>query len=201
MKRRVLAAVLAGGSGSRWRQHGGLGHKLLALLNGRAVLSHAVAAPAGVGLDVLVVAGSLSMHTIRDVLDLGGHSAQVIDNPRWDEGQIHSVRAALLWATGHEYDSVCIAPGDQPFIPGVAWANVAQADGGLALAVYGTERQRGAPNRIPVGFIDDLAKTGDFGARQLFTGRVHPVSEVACPGDPERVTADIDTPEDLARWS
>lgn len=182
-----LAVILAAGGGSRFD---GRGHKLLADLRGRPLLRWAVAAPLDAGLPTVVVAGSV------DVTEaVAGLHATVIQNPRWNEGQATSLRVAVGVALAEDHDAIVVGLGDQPFLTPSGWAAVAASPAAIAVATYGG--RRGQPVRLAAEVWDDLPTTGDEGARRLLAGSRHPVVEVACLGDP----ADIDTQEDLRRWS
>lgn len=182
-----LAVVLAAGAGTRFD---GATHKLLAPLRGRPVLRWAVEAAVASGLPTLVVAGAVDV--TDGVADL---HATVIQNPRWNEGQATSLRVAVGVALAEDHDAIVVGLGDQPFLAPAAWAAVASSPTAIAVATYGG--RRGQPVRLAAAVWDDLPTTGDAGARSLLAGSRHAVAEVACPGDP----ADIDTQEDLRRWS
>jgi len=95
------------------------------------------------------------------------------------------------------HDLAVIGLGDQPLVSPAAWRLVAEADAELPIVVatYGGERRN--PVRLSRSVWAELPTEGDAGARVLMAGRPELVSEVACPGEP----ADVDTQEDLARWS
>lgn len=184
-----LAVVLAAGGGSRFA---GSTHKLLAPLRGRPVVAWAVAAPVAAGLPVVVVAGAVDLADVLD--DLGG--VEVIQNRAWPEGQATSLAAAVGVARARGHDSVVVGLGDQPWLTPAAWAAVAATDvGPIAVATY--QGVRGQPVRLGAEVWPDLPVSGDEGARRLLAAGHHVVTEVACDGDP----ADIDTQEDLRRWS
>ena len=182
-----LAVVLAAGAGTRFQ--GGT-HKLLAPLRDRPLLRWAVAAPIEAGLPTAVVAGAVDVADALADLDV-----RVIQNPRWSEGQATSLEVAVGVARAEGHDAIVVGLGDQPFLAPAAWAAVAASPAAIAVATYGG--RRGQPVRLAAEVWGDLPPAGDEGARRLLAGTRHAVAEVACPGDP----ADIDTQEDLRRWS
>lgn len=181
------AVLLAAGAGSRFD---GPGHKLLAPLRGRPVVAWAVEAALGAGLEeTIVVVGAVDL---TDVLPPG---VTVVANPAWAEGQATSLAAAVDVASGR-HDAIVVALGDQPFLEPAAWAAVA-ASGERPIAVATYDGARGHPVRLDASVWPLLGRTGDTGARDLLHGRPDLVREVPCLGQP----ADIDTREDLGRWS
>jgi CTP:molybdopterin cytidylyltransferase MocA len=93
--------------------------------------------------------------------------------------------------------SMIVGLGDQPFIPAETWAAVANApaERRIVVATYGGLRRN--PVRIDAAFWAEIPREGDEGARPLLRSRPELVYELPCQGDP----ADIDTVEDLLRWS
>ncbi len=93
--------------------------------------------------------------------------------------------------------AMVVGLGDQPFIPGQTWAAIANApaEQQIVVATYGGLRRN--PVRIAAQLWDEIPRTGDEGARPLLRSRTELVHELPCNGDP----ADIDTVEDLLRWS
>lgn len=182
-----LAVILAAGGGTRFE---GDTHKLLAPVRGRPVIRWAVGAAIEAGLPTVVVVGAV------DVTDaIADLPAIVIQNPRWTEGQATSLQAAVGVAQAEDHDAIVVGLGDQPFLAPSAWAGVASSPAAIAVATYGG--RRGQPVRLAAEVWPDLPTTGDEGARSLLCGTRHTVVEVACQGDP----TDIDTQEDLRRWS
>ena len=176
----VVAALLAAGRGSRFL---GEKHKLLTEVRGKRIVDwaheHAVAS----GLEVIVVSGAVALGLPNEV-----------HNPSWAEGMATSVQVALAEAGGA--DAVVVGLGDQPGVLPEAWRLVADApDAPITIATY--DGEHGNPVRLRRDIWPLLPTTGDVGARKIARERPTLVTAVACPGDPN----DVDTVEDLDRWS
>jgi CTP:molybdopterin cytidylyltransferase MocA len=185
----MAAVVLAAGGGVRYR---GPTHKLLASFRGRAVVAWAVEHAAAAALDATVV--------VAGAVDLGGvipDGVVVVDNPRWAEGQATSLRTAVEWADDGGFDAIVVGLGDQPLVLAEAWRTVAAGDPThpIVVATYGG--RRGNPVRLDRSIWPQLPADGDEGARVLMRRRPELVGEVPCRGE----AVDIDTEEDLERWS
>jgi molybdenum cofactor cytidylyltransferase len=183
---RVVAVVLAAGGGSRFA---GASHKLLAVVDGRTIVEHAVAAAhKGVG-EVVVVTGAVELP--KQLSEIA--SVRLTANPGWAEGQATSLAAALS-ACDDDVEAVVVGLGDQPGVTAEAWSAVAHSRGAIAIATYDGLRRN--PVRLRRDVWPLLPTTGDEGARVLARLRPDLVEEVPCSGSPD----DIDTLEDLARW-
>ena len=182
------AVVLAAGAGERF---GGEGHKLLAPFRGRPLVAWAVQAALEAGLDeTVVITGAVDLSAILP------EGLTVIENHAWASGQASSLRTAVAWAERMGHDAVVIGLGDQPLVPARAWQAVAaERSRPIATATFAGKRR--PPVRLAREVWDLLPVSGDEGARVLMAARPHLVVEVACAGQP----ADVDTVEDLSRWS
>lgn len=182
---RVIAGlILAAGEGSRF----GGRPKLLAELDGRPLLEHAVRAQClcPVIERVVVVLGAHAQE-IRERVDLMRARAVVCE--RWMEGQSASLRfgAAQLGDAG----KVVVTLGDQPLMSPELVALLADQPGGTR-AVYD-----GLPGHPVVLGAEQLralrSLTGDRGAGALLAGG----PTVECAAFARDANRDVDTPEDL----
>jgi len=184
---RLGGLVLAAGAARRFGAP-----KQLALLEGRPLLEHALAAIASVGgIERIVVTLGARADEIAAGVDL--HGAEPVLVPDWGEGQSASLRAGVAALAPHA-DAIVVTLGDQPRVGGAAIARIAaeaQGPAPAARAVYG-----GVPGH-PVLITRPLYAAvahlrGDAGARDLL--RQAGALEVECGAG---AVLDIDTPAQL----
>ncbi|MBC8194954.1 MAG: NTP transferase domain-containing protein [Acidimicrobiia bacterium] len=183
----IAAVILAAGAGTRWT---GSGHKLLADFRGRPLVSWCIEAADAAGLDELIVVGG--------AVDLSGlmpAGATLLTNDDWASGQAGSVQVALAHSTRVGHDAVVLGLADTPMVPTSAWLAVADDPGDLVTATF--DRERRPPVKVAKSLWPELPVSGDGGARSLLASRSSSVVEVACEG----LAIDIDTLEDLEKWS
>lgn len=186
----TAGVLLAAGAGARFA---GSQHKLLATIEGRSV--------AGRALQSLLEASFDAVAVVSGAADLGAALAEVdgdvelISNERWASGIASSVGCATRWARQHGHRAVVMGLADQPFVQPEAWRSVAASDGPIAVATYGARRAN--PVRLAREVWPLLPSDGDEGARAVIRRMPEIVVPVACEGRPD----DIDTVEDLRRWS
>ena len=171
--------VLAAGAGRRF----GDDAKLLADLNGRPVVEHAVRA-ATAALDRVVVVLGARADEVLARADLTG--AEVTVCPDWADGQAASLRHGLRHAVG--CDRVLVLLADQPLVsPALITRMAAEPPG--SRAAHG-----GVPGHPAVLGPDEIAAAtdlrGDRGLKDLVRWRRVET------GDPA-AARDIDTPDDL----
>jgi molybdenum cofactor cytidylyltransferase len=186
----IAAVVLAAGAGSRYG-----GGKLRAVLRGRPILAHVVAAARAGGLDPVVVVvpptGEL------DDLELG--TVVRVVNPDPSEGLSSSVRLGLRAVELDDaVDAAVILPGDQPLVRPDVIAALRDAAAASPETPFVVARHAGdgAPNpvlarRAVWRLADELA--GDRGFGPVLSAHPELVRIVAVDG----ANPDIDTPDDL----
>jgi len=182
----TAALVLAAGEGSRFV---GETHKLLAPFRGRALWEWAVDAAVGAGLPATyVVTGAVRLPLPATVVD--------VHNDAWARGQATSLAAGIAAVDAAGHDAVVVGLADQPLVGSDAWQSVATATV-TPIAVASFDGDRRPPVRLAAGVWPLLPTEGDEGARSLMRERPDLVTAVPCTGQP----VDVDTLEDLERWS
>jgi molybdenum cofactor cytidylyltransferase len=177
--------VLAAGAGTRFAPSSGAS-KLLAELDGRPLLEHAVRAQCEVpSIARVVVVLGFEASEVLSAVSFG--RAEPVVCPDWQLGQAASLRFGLAALSGAR--KVIVTLGDEPLItPSVVASFVDQPPG--ARAVYGG--RPGHPVVLGPSQMRALSSlSGDRGARDLLRGG--PVIECGelCSGQ------DVDTPSDL----
>ena len=181
----ICGLVLAAGAGTRFGERS----KLLAELDGRPLLEHAVAAQCAVAqLERVAVVLGASAPEILERVDF--MRAEPVVCERWEEGQALSLRRGVEFLSdAPDLERVIVTLGDQPrMTPELIARFVGEPPG--ARAVFGG--RPGHPVVLgPVQLRAIGGLRGDRGARELLRGGL----EIECgSSSPSR---DVDTPEDL----
>ncbi|KQP14712.1 NTP transferase domain-containing protein [Pseudorhodoferax sp. Leaf267] len=167
-----VVLVLASGRGERFTASGGQVHKLQALLGGRAVLEHTLAA---------VRASGLPWH-----LEDAGHP-----------GMGDSIAAAVRATQGA--GGWLVLPGDLPLIAPASLHKVAMAlaQADVVLPMHGS--QRGHPVGFSIACRDALlALSGEIGAAPIVQAKRKQGQVLELALDDVGSVTDIDTLDDLA---
>jgi molybdenum cofactor cytidylyltransferase len=190
---RVAALVLAAGQSRRMGRH----NKLLALLDGKQMVSHVVdAALASKADPVIVVTG----HD-RDRIEraIGKRKVAWVHNPRYEDGLSTSLRAGLD-ALPQDAEGVLVLLGDMPLIRPDQLNRLINAFNpteGRAIVVPTVRGKRGNPVLFATSFVPKMREIGgDVGARHLLGEHAEAVFEIEL--EDEAALLDVDTPEALA---
>jgi molybdenum cofactor cytidylyltransferase len=189
---RVAGIVLAAGASRRM----GGANKLLAEMDGKALVVHAVAAAIDGGLDPVVVVTGHDADAVEEALP--PCEVRVLRNPDAGRGLASSLAVGLDALPG-DVDAAVVLLGDMPRVVASHVARLKAAfdpDEGRAICVPVHRGRRGNPVLFGRQFFAEMrALTGDKGARALLGEHAELVFEVVV--DDDAVLADIDTPEDL----
>ncbi len=190
---RIAAVVLAAGRSSRM----GGANKLLAELDGRPLLLHAVdAALASQAKPVVVVAGNDAARIGNLLAD---RKVALVENPDFAGGLSTSLAAGLR-NLDPQTDGAVVLLGDMPRIGPKAIDRLIASFNpteGRAICVPTYGGKRGNPVLWGRRFFAEMETlAGDVGAKHLIGDYAELVAEVAMPDD--AVLVDIDTPEELA---
>jgi molybdenum cofactor cytidylyltransferase len=187
----IAGVVLAAGLSRRMGQA-----KLLMLVDGRAIVRHAVETVLAGGVDSVWVVTGPDVEPIQAAL--AGLDVQITVNPAPEEGQAGSVRVGIA-ALPPSVDAVLIALGDQPSLaPSIIPALLAARRTSPKLIVAPRYRDgQGNPVVFKRQIFPELLRlTGDQGARSIIQkepARVEWV-ELDLPMPP-----DVDTPDDYEK--
>ena len=181
----IAGLILAAGGGTRF----GPEPKLLAELDGRPLLEHAIRAQCAVReLERVVVV--LGAHAERLLDRVEFERAEPVVCEAWSQGQAASLRRGVEEL--RDAAKVIVTLGDEPLITPQVVARFASEPPGTQ-AVY--DGHPGHPVVLGPDHLRALVSlTGDRGARDLLAGG--PKVELGGPGDMGR---DVDTTEDLER--
>jgi molybdenum cofactor cytidylyltransferase len=194
---RVTAVLLAAGLSNRF----GAGNKLLAEIAGEPMVRRVARQLANSKLYETIVVTGPDRDAIVEAL--AGIPLRDVHNQAYQSGMGGSIAAGVR-ALGPETDGVLIVPGDMPALtPGLIDKLIAvfAANGGAPIThpvtVDGNQRN---PVLWPARRFSDLVMLeGELGAKALIAADPLPRATVTA-GD-ETAFEDVDTQEDLARFS
>jgi molybdenum cofactor cytidylyltransferase len=177
----IAGLILAAGAGTRF----GSESKLLAELDGRPLLEHAIRAMCGVPeIDRVVVVLGSRADLVRARVDFGCADSVVCAD--WELGQSSSLRFGAAAVAGAE--KVIVTLGDSPVITSRVIERFLDEPGG-ARAVY--NGRPGHPVVLAATQLQALTElTGDRGASELLDGPEIECSHLSSGRD-------VDTPDDL----
>lgn len=189
---RIAAVLLAAGASTRY----GPQNKLLATLQGKALVRHAAEQLAAAGLaDIVAVTGPDAQQIAAA---LAGLPVRFTANPRFADGMGRSIAAGIA-ALGQGVDGALIVPGDMPNIrPALIAELVAafSAHGGERAVFPVTSGGRQSPPVLwPRSLFAELAGLdGPQGGKVILQRS----GGIAVPVADAGLLTDIDTPDDLA---
>ena len=191
---RVAALVLAAGLSSRMGSN-----KLLATVDGKPLVRHAVEAAIGSSAaPVIVVTGNASA-TVREAI--APLTPTFTENPDYSKGLSTSLKSGLR-SVPEDADAAMIVLGDMPAVSSALLDKLIAAfdpTEDRAICVATRHGKRGNPVLFARRFFPEiLGIEGDVGARHLIAQYPELVCEVEASDDGP--LTDIDTPEALAEY-
>ncbi|CCJ90445.1 CTP:molybdopterin cytidylyltransferase [Cronobacter turicensis 564] len=165
--------ILAAGKGERFRAGGGTTHKLEALLAGKPVLQHVLAAAQASGLPWHLVRPEGGTDGMGDSIALG----------------VKATPAAAGWL---------ILPGDLPLITAASLRQVATALNEKPVVVPHYQQRHGHPVGFRREYFDALAAlSGDEGAKAIVRAARARAEVLTLALNDAGIVQDIDVPADL----
>jgi molybdenum cofactor cytidylyltransferase len=191
----LSAIVLAAGLSQRM----GKENKLLLRIAGVPLVRRAVSTLLAYPFVETVIVTGHEGAAVEEALD--GLPVRLVRNPRYEEGQMTSVRTGLS-ALELDSDGVMVCLSDQPALTRddlalLAGAFAAKAHPRVLVPTFGGVR--GNPIVLARATLEDiLRRGGNFGCKQFVAQNADIVETFEMPND--HVLVDIDRPEDYAAY-
>lgn len=186
---RYVGLVTAAGKSTRM---GGFPKPLLHI-DGQRFVERLIDTYREAGVDHVIVVVGHEAAEVRDRADLSG--VTVVENERYEEGMLSSVRAGVRAAQEHDADGLFLSPVDYPLIPVAAVERLLEvaADGTADVIHPTTDGGRGHPPLFRASTFDALLDApDDEGARAVVYADETETRDVDV--DDERIFVDVDTP-------
>jgi molybdenum cofactor cytidylyltransferase len=190
----VSAILLAAGKSERMGQN-----KLLMPFDSGTIigrsLDNLLGSRAG---EIIVVVGARAAEITSAI---GDRPAITVVNPDYARGMSTSLHTGLGKVSRH-CRFVMVALGDQPLISSQTYNRLIDAAletaRGIIVPTY--RRKRGNPIVLSASYIQEIDRfTGDVGGRELLTR--HPEDVLEVPVDDPGILANINTPDEYARYA
>ena len=184
----IAAVVLAAGSSQRF----GVENKLLALVDGKPLLSHVLERIAPLPLLASIVVVRPGDEAVMSLV--GGHIADIVENDSAADGMGTSISAGVRHAG--DVDGVMLVLGDMPLIKQSTYEELLAAfrdhpDKTIVAPTY--KQRRGHPVLFRRTHFDDLmALDDDTGAKRILA--TNAATFLAVPTTDAGILADIDGP-------
>jgi molybdenum cofactor cytidylyltransferase len=190
---RVAGVLLAAGQSTRM----GRANKLLAEIDGRAMVLHAADAMLGSKADPVILVTGHEADLVRETL--GERPLTIVHNPDYTMGLSTSLKAALD-ALPDDAAGLLIGLGDMPRIRSADIDRLIAAFNpveGRSICVPVFNGKRGNPVLFSTAYVEEMrAIEGDVGARHLIGAHNEHVCELEMDDDASMI--DVDTQEALA---
>jgi molybdenum cofactor cytidylyltransferase len=188
----IAAVVLAAGASRRM----GKDNKLVAVIDGKPMVAHAVDAAIMAGLSPIVVVTGHEADAVKAAL--GDRDVAFVHNPGYAEGLSSSLKTGIR-ALPKDLGGAIVCLGDMPRITSRHLKKLVAAydpEEGRKIIVPTQRGKRGNPILWSSEFFAEMRSlAGDVGAKHLIGEHGEAVCEVAL--DDEAIFADIDTPGEL----
>ena len=188
----IAAVVLAAGASRRM----GKDNKLVAMIDGKPMVAHAVDAAIMAGLSPIVVVTGHEPDAVRQAL--GDRDVDYVHNPDFAEGLSSSLKAGIR-ALPKDVGGAVVCLGDMPHISSRHLKKLVAAydpEEGRKIIVPTQLGKRGNPILWSSEYFPEMqALAGDVGAKHLIGEHGEAVCEVAL--DDDAIFTDIDTPGEL----
>ncbi len=196
MSTKVVAAVLAAGSSSRFGSP-----KQLAKIGKKSLIDIPIDALEGAGLEHIGVVLGANFEAINEYLPKRNNSTGIkfhtLRNLDWNNGLSSSIQTATKFAIAEDATHLLLLACDQPFVSSALLQRllmlVNEATHKVDIVACKYENSAGIPAIFPAIYFDDLLKLeGDKGAKSIILKSKAPVL-VEFP----RGSRDVDLVEDL----
>jgi molybdenum cofactor cytidylyltransferase len=193
---RIVGVLLAAGQSTRM----GRANKLLAEIDGKAMVLHAVDAMLGSKVDQVILVTGHEADQVREAL--GDRRLTIVHNPDYAEGLSTSLRTALD-ALPDDAGGFLVGLGDMPRLRSADLDRLIAAFNpleGRSICVPVVNGKRGNPVLFSTEYVKEMREIeGDVGARHLIGLHAEHVCEIEM--DDEASLIDVDTKEALAALS